>query len=104
MMDEVRARGLDAVMLEAVKIASAHTAGFGLSIDIDAFDPKIAPGTGTIEEGGLLKDEFIKAAQNTLAGYKEKLLALEIAEYNPHKDKKYITAKLIGDIVGAVLG
>ncbi len=104
MMDEVRSRGLSDVMLEAVKIASAHTAGFGISVDIDAFDPEIAPGTGTTEKDGLLLPEFLDFARNTLSGYRESLLALEIAEYNPHKDEKNITAKLIADIIGGILG
>lgn len=103
MMDEVRKRGLEEVMLEAVKIASSHTAGFGLSIDVDAFDPRIAPGTGTTEKGGLFMDEFIKVAKNTLSGYKQGLLALEIAEYNPNKDKNHITAALIRDIIASTL-
>lgn len=104
MMDEVRERGLDVVMLEAAKIASAHTAGFGISVDVDAFDPTIAPGTGTTEKHGLMRREFIQVARNTLSGYKESLLALEIAEYNPHKDKGHITAKLIADIISSILG
>ncbi len=103
MMDEVRARGLNNVMLEAVKIASAHTAGFGISIDVDGFDPADAPGTGTTEAGGILKNEFIEAVQSSLSGYKESLLALEIAEYNHHLDKDNITAYLIKDIVAAIL-
>lgn len=102
-MDDIRKRGLDEVMLEAVKIASAHTAGFGMSIDVDAFDPSIAPGTGTVEPGGILKDEFISAINSALPGYTDRLLALEIAEYNPHLDKNNITADLIKEIVAAVL-
>ncbi len=103
MMDEVRARGLNVVLLEAVKIVSAHTSGFGMSIDVDAFDPKVAPGTGTVEAGGILKNEFIEAIGAVLPGYREQLLALEIAEYNPHLDENNITANLIVDIIAAIL-
>lgn len=102
-MTDIRARGLDDVMLEAVKIASSHTAGFGISIDIDAFDPSIAPGTGTLEANGILKEEFISAIKSALPGYKDMLLALEIAEYNPHLDKNNITAELIKEIVREIL-
>jgi arginase family enzyme len=102
-MAEVRAKGLNNVMLEAVKIASAHTAGFGISIDVDAFDPKIAPGTGTVASGGLLKEEFINAVEYALHGYRQHLLALEIAEYNPKLDKGNITAQLMADIIAAII-
>jgi len=102
-MEEVRKRGLSDVMLEAVKIVSAHTAGFGISIDVDAFDPEIAPGTGTLESGGLLKEQFIEAIEFAIKGYTSQLLALEIAEYNPHLDKNNITANLIAEIISAIL-
>lgn len=102
-IEEIRRRGLETIMLEAVKIVSTHTAGFGLSIDIDAFDPKIAPGTGTTQKNGLFKEEFIVAMHNTLKGYKDRLLALEIAEYNPHLDKNKVTLDLIADITASIL-
>lgn len=102
-MAEVTQKGLDAVMTEAVAIASNGTAGFGLSIDVDAFDPEIAPGTGTLAKNGLLQDKFTHAIQLALKGHRKNLLALEIAEYNPHLDEGNITADLVADIVATVL-
>src|SRR5688572_26801008 len=46
-MDEVKQRGLAAVMAEALAIATAQTAGFGVTLDLDALDPQDAPGVGS---------------------------------------------------------
>jgi arginase len=102
-MDEVLKQGLDVVMKQALEIVSKSTVAFGISVDIDAFDPEIAPGTGTLEKGGIKKGEFINAIKNSLPEYKDKFVALEIAEYNPHMDKNNITVDLIADIAGAII-
>ncbi len=99
LMEEVKQRGLDQVMLEAVKIVSTNTAGFGISIDIDAFDPKEAPGTGTRADDGIQKTKFFSALDYAMQGYGKALLAIEIAEYNPRLDVDFVTASLMRDII-----
>lgn len=42
-MDDLKKRGYQDVMNEAIDIATKGTIGFGLSIDIDAFDPENCP-------------------------------------------------------------
>jgi arginase len=101
-MPEVDSRGFAAAFAEAIAIASDGTARFGISIDIDAFDPMEIMGTGLHVPDGLYKDDVVHALrelqrQPTLAG-------IEIAEYNPHHDHNGATAKLIGDMVAAAFG
>jgi arginase len=55
-IEEVKERGLNVVMQEALKIASHGTIGFGISIDIDGIDPIDAPGTGTDVPNGISAD------------------------------------------------
>ena len=45
--------GCATVMLEAIERASDRTAGFHVSFDMDAVDPREAPGVGTPVRGGL---------------------------------------------------
>ena len=52
-MDEIEQRGIADVLREAHAIVSQGTAGFGITLDIDALDPADAPGVGTPEPGGL---------------------------------------------------
>lgn len=99
-MPEVDSRGFAAAFDEAIAIATDGTARFGISIDIDAFDPGEITGTGLHVPDGLYKDDVVHALrklrqQPTLAG-------VEIAEYNPHHDHNGETAKLIGDMIAAV--
>src|SRR5260221_14303437 len=53
MMEEVRRRGLDSVLAEALAIATTGTAAYGVSIDLDVVTPEEAPGVGTPVAGGV---------------------------------------------------
>lgn len=96
-MEEILTRGIHEVLQEALGIVTKRTKGFGISIDVDAFDPNIAPGTGCLEIGGLTREDTLLALQNL--GHHPHLLGLEIAEFNPSLDKENRTAYLILDII-----
>jgi arginase len=99
-MKELQQRGFSSVFEEARKSISAR--GFGLSIDVDAFDPEEAPGTGTPEVDGLwLKD--VTTAFHGLA-QDPSLLALEITEFNPHRDSENKTAHLVWNLARIITG
>jgi arginase len=100
-IDEVKKRGLNDVVNEALQIVKKNTDGYGITIDVDAFDPDEAPGTGTIEPDGLHREDAVKAF--SLFKDDSDLKALELAEYNKHLDKKSITSKLIFDVLGTTL-
>jgi arginase len=99
-MDEVRARGFAACLREAVARATASTAGWGLSFDLDALDPADAPGTGTPVPGGIaLRDAvagIVALAQDA------RLVAAEIVEYNPFHDPTRKTAAAVAALAGAL--
>lgn len=100
-MEEVRARTLSEVFAEAAKIVSQGTAGFGVSIDLDALDPEDAPGTGTPVAGGFTRAELTNALR--LANLHPRLVAFEIAEYNPLADRENETARLTENLIAALL-
>src|SRR4051794_23902668 len=60
-MTEVRARGLPAVMEEALAIVTRGTLGYGVTIDLDGFEPSDAPGIGLKEPNGLRRGEMLEA-------------------------------------------
>lgn len=98
-MDEVRLRGINAVLAEAQAIVTDGTAGFGVSLDLDAFDPQDAPAVGTPEPGGIAAPTFLDAWSEF---YRHpKCLGIEIAEYNPSFDHSGRTVQLMADIVTA---
>lgn len=96
-MEDVKKHGLEKVILEAINIVQKAKKGFGISIDIDAFDPSVAPGTGCHEEEGIDGPEFFGAIKTISDN--EKFKALEIAEYDPSRDKQKITLELIHKIL-----
>lgn len=100
-MEEVRERGLAAVMADAVAIATRGTRGFGLTIDLDGFDPADVPGVGLPVAGGLRGAE----AAAVLRGIARdpRLRALEIVEYAPALDRDHRTAGLVHDLLASAL-
>ena len=101
-MEEVGARGLEAVMREAVDIARAETAGYGITLDLDAMDPIDAPGVGTPVHGGLAAPALVDALARCAGD--PALVAFEVVEYNPHRDVERRTAQVVEDLIAAVLG
>jgi arginase len=98
---EVERRGLAAVLDDAVEIATAGTAGYGFSIDLDAVDPGEAPGVGTPVEGGLAGGALVEALRSHARD--PSLVALEIVEYNPRLDRGARTAALVEELIAALL-
>jgi arginase family enzyme len=82
---------------------SQDTVGYGVTIDLDAIDPRDAPGVGTSECAGIPADELIHAVQRIHDD--PRLLAVEIAEYNPHVDHDRLTLQLLRRLIcAAVVG
>lgn len=100
-MDEIRQRGLDVVMRDAVSIAKTGTTHFGLSIDIDSLDPSDAPGTGTQEPNGIYAEEMYNALQHVAED--SQLIGIEIAEFDPHRDVDAMTEKVIVNMISSIL-
>jgi ornithine--oxo-acid transaminase len=100
-MEEIVERGLDAVLSEAISIAAAGTAGYGVTLDIDAVDPEDAPGAGSLVPGGIPAAGLVEALK-PLAN-DPGLVAIEIAEYNPYVDRRSRTRHVIEQALGAML-
>ena len=100
-MNEIKQRGLNSAMQEALDIAKHETVGFGLSLDLDSLDPFEAPGVSTPEMDGISGKELI-AVLKVLADEKN-LIGLEIAELNPSKDRNLMTANLAIEAILASL-
>jgi arginase len=100
-MEEVRRRGLDAVVQEALALVTRGTIGYGVTIDLDGFDPADAPGIGLKEPNGLRRGEMCEAL--TALNGDPRLKAIEIVEYIPEFDEALRTAHLVRDLLLALL-
>ncbi len=97
-MEEIRDRGVETCMQEAIQIVSQAPKGFGLSIDLDAFDPIEAPGVGSPEPNGIFSDGLVPELKKAFSHPMFK--TVEIVEYNPTRDKDNKTIKLTQRILG----
>jgi len=84
--------GLGPVIEEAIEYMKTKTSFYGISIDLDAIDPKDAPGVGSPSRNGLNAQNLVAAL--SLVKNDKKFIGLEITELNPALDVDEKTAKL----------
>ncbi len=83
-MEDIQREGLTAIMRKALDIVTAAPKGWGMSLDLDVFDPQDMPGVGTPEPGGIRTQEFLQCWSSLTLPSNPK--AIEIVEYIPQKD------------------
>lgn len=88
---DIRSRGIENVMRDAVAAATKDTDAVYLSIDIDVMDGAYAPGTGGITIGGITSAEFM-TAMDILA--KTNIGAMDLVEVAPNYDPGEATQRL----------
>ena len=99
--NDILNRGFDSVFLDAIRQVSANSDHFGISLDLDVFDPEFVPGVGTPEPGGLIPKKVV----NGLSHLKncKKFSWFELSEYNPHLDQNLRTIKVMCEILTSLL-
>lgn len=101
-MTDIDRRGMAAVMEEAIDLAQAGTAGYHLSLDLDALDPDEAPGVGTPVPGGLSYREAHLAME--IVAERGGLCGMDLVEVNPILDERNLTASHAVDFALSALG
>ena len=101
-MKDIDSRGIHWVMEQAIARATAGTAGFHLSFDLDGIDPAVAPGVGTPVPGGVSYRESHTVME--LVADTRALLGLEMTELNPILDDGNQTAHVAVELVLSALG
>lgn len=99
-MDEVKERGFATVLQEALMKVKRETAGFGLTLDLDALDPEEVPGVDVPEPDGILVKDLRTGLANVLSD--PALLATEIVEFDPSRDKNQATEQLIVELLAMI--
>ncbi len=92
--------GTQIVLKQLIETISRCYDCFAISLDLDAIDPKDAPGVETREKTGLSAKNLL-AVFNELE-FDENFVGLEIAEFDPKKDKQNKTEKLVYEIIHAI--
>lgn len=101
-MEQIDRIGMLAALEQCIERVSRDMDGIYLSLDLDALDPRFAPGVGTPVPGGLTYREAHLACE-VLAGT-GKLIGMDLVEVNPILDEKNQTAELAVEFAGSALG
>ncbi len=101
-MRAIDEQGMRTVMEKALALATADTAGFLTSFDMDVVDPDEAPGVGTPVRGGITFREAHLAME--MISDCKKMVALDLVEINPIIDILNKTAILGVGLVSSALG
>jgi len=98
---QVRRLGTEAV-LEQIP----HAERYYLTIDIDAFDPSIAPGTGTPSHGGFIYYEVLEIIQALSKRSKGQIVGIDLVEvapaYDPTGATPILAAQLLMNTIGFI--
>ncbi|MGL5263418.1 MAG: arginase [Candidatus Rhabdochlamydia sp.] len=98
-MKDIKQRGLQAVLKEAINHVTASSIGYGISFDLDSLDPSFANAVGTPVPSGLDLEEFLSC----FPLFQEMPpFAFELVEYNPDLDIKHHSLTAIKRILHEV--
>lgn len=85
-MPEILDRGLSVCFTEALTIVSRPELDFGISLDLDMFDPLLVPGVCSKEKDGIHPEDFIRSFAQSQVANMENLKMFEIVEFAPDRD------------------
>jgi len=101
-MEQIDRLGMSTAVERAIERVSQDVEGIYLSFDMDALDPRHAPGVGTPVAAGLTQREGHVAVE--LIGETGRLVGMDIVEVNPILDVQNQTASLAVEYVLSALG
>lgn len=101
-MRHIDERGVPVIIRDAIEIASEGTGGIHVSFDMDAMEPREAPGVGTPVRGGFTYREA-HVLMETLCDSRA-VISLEVVEVNPVLDESNRTATLAVELIMSVMG
>ena len=101
-MEQIDRIGMVAALEKAIDRVSRDVDGIYLSLDMDALDPRHAPGVGTPVPGGLTYREAHLACE--VVAETGRLIGMDLVEVNPILDVQNQTAMLAVEFIRSALG
>ena len=101
-MEQIDRLGMATAVERAIERVSQDVDGLYLSFDMDALDPRHAPGVGTPVAAGLTQREGHVACE--IIGETGKLIGMDMVEVNPILDVQNQTASLAVEYMLSALG
>ena len=103
-MDDVEQRGIADVTLEVIdRLCGQGVEAVHVSFDVDALDPSLARGTGTLVPGGLSYREARRLFA-LLRASDLPIVSVDVVELNPLLDPSGMTTDIAAGLAAALLG
>ena len=100
--EDIKEKGIEAVMDEAFKIAGYKTKGIHVSYDLDVIDPEVAPGVSIPEFDGLTEEEAMKINEYLIKNINS-ILSFDLVEFNPLRDIDRKTEQIALNILAQMI-
>ena len=100
--EDVKEKGIEAIMDEAFKIAGYKTKGIHISYDLDVIDPEIAPGVSIPEFDGISEEEAMKINEYIVKHFSE-VVSFDLVEFNPLRDIDRKTEQIALNILAQII-
>ncbi len=103
--EDIKAKGVEAVVEEAFAIAGKRTKGIHISYDLDLIDPEFAPGVSVPEYDGITTEEALKINEQIIK-HIDQVTSYDLVEFNPLRDQErkteQIAVNLLAQLITAV--
>ncbi|MCI8459835.1 MAG: arginase [Bacilli bacterium] len=100
--EDIKEKGIEAIMDEAFKIASYKTKGVHISFDLDVIDPDIAPGVSIPEFDGISEEEAM-AINEYIIKHINDVLSYDLVEFNPLRDLNRKTEQIALNLLAQII-
>ena len=100
--EDIKEKGIDAIMDEAFKIAGYKTKGIHVSYDLDVIDPDVAPGVSIPEFDGINEEEAMKINEY-LVNHMNDIVSFDLVEFNPLRDINRKTEQIALNILAQII-
>lgn len=100
--EDIKQKGLEAVINEAFSIANERTKGVHISFDLDLLDPSIAPGVSIPEFDGMSEEEVMNINKLIIAHMKD-ITSYDLVEFNPLRDENRKTEQIALNILAQII-
>ncbi len=99
---DIKEKGLAAVVEEAFRIATERTKGVHISFDLDLLDPEIAPGVSVPEFDGLSENDALEINKLILK-HLDQVVSYDLVEFNPLRDKDRKTEQIALNLLAQII-
>ena len=100
--EDIKEKGVEAIMDEAFKIAGYKTKGIHVSYDLDIIDPDICPGVSIPEFDGISEEEAMQINEYLVKHFQD-ILSFDLVEFNPLRDIDRKTEQIALNILAQII-